>query len=165
MNIRKAEIADLHGIMTLMAQARIAQRKLGFRQWEDDYPSTEIIMDDIESGRGYILYDSSEFPAGYAMIVTNDPRYSCISKYLKLKGDYAVIHRMAISDEYRGKGMCPEFFLLLEKIIKESGINIVRVDTGERNLPMLNTLKKLNYNFIGVLDYVWGPRATFEKML
>lgn len=165
MEIRKGAVADLPVIMTIMDQARIAQRKIGFRQWEDDYPSPRIILDDIDSGRGYVWIDSTNTPVGYATIVINDKGYDSVIKRLRLRGDFAVIHRMAISDDYRGKGYSIEFFRHLEQKIKESGIRIVRVDTGEKNIPMLQALRKLNYSSLGLLEYSWGVRYTFEKEL
>lgn len=52
MNIRKAVLADLDIIMSIMSQAKAQMRRLGSAQWGGDYPSQDNIKDDIAAGIG-----------------------------------------------------------------------------------------------------------------
>ena len=50
--IRTAEATDLPTIMQLVASAKAIMRKSGnTNQWNDGYPSEDIIMEDIKSGK------------------------------------------------------------------------------------------------------------------
>jgi hypothetical protein len=41
--IRKANIGDLERIMEIVSDAQVALRELGIDQWQDGYPSSDVI--------------------------------------------------------------------------------------------------------------------------
>lgn len=134
---------------------------MGFRQWDDDYPSSGIIRDDIMYGYGVLLCDE-RIPVAYAALVPDDDGYMAVADRFSLHGRYVVIHRMAVADAYRGKGNATLFFSLLEKRVALSGIDIIRVDTGAQNRVMLNLMQRLGYSCVGELDFPWGARYVFS---
>ena len=54
----------------------------------------------------------------------------------------------------------------VEEMCKNMGINSIRIDTHEENLPMQNLLKKNNYEYCGII-YLEdkSERLAFEKIL
>lgn len=164
MRLRKATTEDIAVVMLIFEQARRAQRRAGFRQWEDGYPPVEKVESDISAGAGYILDDDS-ITAGYIAIAMGDEEYDRHPKLWMADGPYAVFHRIAISDAYRGRGVSSKLFDLAEDLARRNGTESIRIDTGVDNRPMQHILKKRGYNLCGECDFVWGLRLAYEKRL
>lgn len=165
MRLRKALGADIPAIMHIMVQARAAQRALGFRQWDDGYPPERQLEEEISAGRGFVLADGDAICA-YAAIVADDPEYADLQSVMTSYGEsYAVIHRLAISDAYRGRGVARRFLALLEEEMLSRSILWSRADTGLENLPMQKALAAAGYRLLCRHTFVWGPRLVYEKSL
>lgn len=78
MHFRKACPGDYEEIMAILASGRDAQRKFGFRQWGDDFPSGTMVSNDIITGSGYIM-EIDGLTAGYAAIFVSDSEYEQLS--------------------------------------------------------------------------------------
>ena len=79
--------------------------------------------------------------------------------------DFAVVHRVAISDDYIGKGLAQKIFLFTEDLALENNIFSIKVDTNFDNIPMLKILEKLGYTHCGEVAFRGGVRKAFEKKL
>ena len=79
---------------------------------------------------------------------------------------YGVIHRMAVSKNYRRKGIAKYIFNTCETMLKTSQIKSMRIDTHEQNHGMRTLLKTLNYNYCGVIYLENGDkRLAYEKLI
>lgn len=164
MKLRKATHSDTASILQIMSQARDAQRKAGFFQWADNYPSVETIESDISNEIGYILDDEGS-DVGYIVIAFDDQEYNNHSEIWNTSIKYAVLHRIAISDSYRGQGISGILFDLSETLIASLGVFCIRIDTGIENLPMRHILSSRSYTCLGVCDFIWGKRLAYEKYI
>lgn len=165
MKLRMAGISDLSVIMAIVAEGRMAQRRQGFFQWADGYPDDAVILDDIRRQAGRLLIADDGDTAGYASLILADPGYSDVDDVWAVGGEYAVVHRMVISDRYRGKGLCDSFFELLEQESASIGVSALRVDTGEANMVMRHMMQKRGFRNAGLLRFPWGDRLAYEKQL
>ena len=141
MYLRKAHIEDMEDVMRVFSQARLAQRRAGFRQWEDGYPSIDVLKSDIDRAIGFILDDNGK-TAGYIAIAAYDDEYNRHPELWDVGKDYAVFHRIALSDDYRGKKLSGILFDLAESHALRTGAAFVRIDTGLENKPMQHILSK-----------------------
>lgn len=164
-NFRKAKTSEKPQIWKILQQA-IARRKMdGSQQWQDGYPNEEVVQKDIERGIGYVL-TIDDIIVGYTAILFNDePAYEDLKGKWLTNGDFAVVHRIAISDDYLGKGLAQQIMLLTEQLAKENGIFSVKVDTNFDNIAMLRILEKLSYTYCGEVTFRGGVRKAFEKVL
>ena len=162
MRLRKATTEDVETVMQIFAQAREAQRRAGFRQWEDGYPPMKKVLSDIADDTGYILDDDCT-TAGYVAMAMGDEEYDRHPELWKTTGPYTVFHRIAISDAYRGRGISSQLFDLAEESARKQGAEIIRIDTGLVNRPMQHILEKRGYELRGECQFVWGPRLAYEK--
>lgn len=162
--LRKATATDIPAIMLIMEQARAAQRALGFRQWDDGYPPQSQLEEEISAGRGFVL--DGDAICAYAAIVADDPEYSDLRNVMTSPGEsYAVIHRLAIGDAYRGRGIARRFLASLEEEMLRRGILWSRADTGLENHPMQKALAATGHRLLCRHNFVWGPRLVYEKSL
>lgn len=164
MNLRKATIEDVPDVMRIFTQARLAQRVAGFKQWEDGYPSEAVLISDINNSVGYIL-DENGNAAGYVAISSFDKEYNRHPELWNTSKTYAVFHRIALSDEYRGKRLSGKLFDLAEAQAIQMDVDFVRIDTGLENRPMQHILSNRGYINLGCCDFIWGERLAYEKPL
>ncbi|MDO4565526.1 MAG: GNAT family N-acetyltransferase [Clostridia bacterium] len=169
-SVCKATSSDLNFILALIADAKDYMQRQGFLQWTPFYPMEEDFARDIELQRGYILL-SSKTPAGYAALSFEpEPCYDELDGEWLSKLPYAVIHRLAVKEEFRGTGAALQLILGLELICKMKGTLSLRTDTHRDNLPMQGLLKKAGFTRCGTVVYPEIPtgdksRVAFEKLL
>ena len=164
MEIREATIGDVERVLKIMEEARRFQRSLGFRQWEDGYPSETDIRRDILTGDAFVFTANGKV-AGYAYLPVGDAAYDALSGTWMHFGDFGVIHRLAVASEVRGKGFSAPLFKLMENTFTQRGINLIRVDTGEENKIMQNILSRAGYECRGLRHFPCGDRLAYEKQL
>lgn len=101
--IRQAAKNDLEQIMPIIDEAKKFLKEEGNPQWQSNYPNVETITADIEEGVAWVLIVDQKI-AGYTAITDEpDPNYKKIDgKWNNDLDPYVAIHRVAISDEYRG---------------------------------------------------------------
>lgn len=162
MILRKASFDDVSDVMRILTQARQAQRVAGFRQWDDGYPSPDVVKADISNGIGYIL-DDGGVAAGYVAIARHDEEYDRHPELWDITMDYAVFHRIAIADDYRGQKLSATLFDLAEALAFRIGAKAIRIDTGLENAPMQHILAKRGYRNLGQCTFSWGERLAYEK--
>ena len=129
-------------------------------QWTGGYPSTDVILADIENGNLYICEDDGEWLAVFFYRHGDDPTYRVIydGEWLNDKS-YGVIHRIAVTDAARGRGVashCYNFALSLSGNVK--------IDTHRDNLPMQHSLLKNGFSYCGIIHLENGDeRLAYQK--
>lgn len=164
-SFRKASVPDILQIWTIIQQAIVRRKNDGSQQWQDGYPNEDLIRKDIVDGIGYVLTDDDTI-VGYAAILFNDePAYEKLKGTWLTNEDFAVVHRVAISDDYLGKGLAQKIFLFTEDLAIDNKIFSIKVDTNFDNIPMLKILEKLGYSYCGEVSFRGDARKAFEKIL
>jgi GNAT superfamily N-acetyltransferase len=164
-HLRHASASEVPQIWDIIRQAIVRRKNDGSQQWQDGYPNEDVIKQDITKGIGYVLIDDN-IVAGYAAILFNDePAYEQLKGTWLTNGDFAVVHRVAISDDYLGKGLAQKIFLFVEDLAKGNNVFSIKVDTNFDNIPMLKILEKLGYTYCGEVTFRGSFRKAFEKTL
>lgn len=158
--IRLGEMKDIEHILDIYESARSFMRaNNNFNQWKNGYPGKEDVLRDIEDGNCYVGTDrNGVLVMTFAFILGEDPTYKNIinGKWLN-EEPYGTIHRIASNGMISG---------VLDKATEYCfhKIDNIRIDTHEDNMPMLNSLKKLNYEKCGIIFCRDGsPRIAFQK--
>lgn len=105
MYVRRSNMEDIPAMMDLYAQARVFMRENGNpNQWDDSYPSRELLEKDIAFGNSYIVEnDEKNLAATFAFIKGEDPTYYGIENGAWLNHEpYGTIHRLAGNTSYHG---------------------------------------------------------------
>lgn len=163
--LRRAHLSEC-GIIWLILQNAIARRKSdGSDQWQNGYPNMETIITDIQDNVAFVLEVNNEIIAYAAVIFDREPAYEEIDGKWLSRGDYAVIHRVAVSEKFAGKGIGTILFIKIEKFVQENALFSIKVDTNFDNLQMLKILDKLEYTYCGEVYFRGSARKAFEKIL
>jgi GNAT superfamily N-acetyltransferase len=164
-HFRQASASEVPQIWEIIQQAIVRRKNDESQQWQDGYPNEDVIKQDISKGIGYVLIDDN-IVAGYAAILFNDePAYEQLKGAWLTNGNFAVVHRVAISDDYLGKGLAQKIFLFVEDLAKGNNVFSIKVDTNFDNIPMLKILEKLGYTYCGEVTFRGSFRKAFEKTL
>lgn len=164
--LRKAEIKDLPEIMTLISEAKRFLGKSGSDQWQGAYPAKENIEEDITNQVAYILEVDGKV-AGYSAVITGEePNYTKITdgSWTNDSLDYVTVHRIALSDEFRGHSLTKFLFSNIFSMMYEKGYRDFRVDTHEMNQIMQHVFEREGFEYRGqvIID---GERRAYQKEL
>ncbi|HQQ99054.1 MAG TPA: GNAT family N-acetyltransferase [Cyclobacteriaceae bacterium] len=165
LHLRAANMEDAPVIWQIF-QLAIAQRKRdGSKQWQNNYPNENTVREDIEKEYCFVLTENDQVVACAAVIFEPEPAYNKIDGAWLTHGDYAVIHRLALSDAVKGRGLAARFFELIEKFVISRGVPSIKIDTFFDNAPMLRLMEKLDYVYCGEVFFNGAVCKAFEKLL
>ena len=100
-----------------------------------------------------------------AVVFDGEPAYDANEGAWLTDGDYVVLHRMAVTDGEKGRGVATEFMRRVEAMACGRGTGSMRVDTNFDNRYMLRMLGRLGFVYCGKVRYRSGERLAFEKTL
>lgn len=162
---RQAGIQDLSQIWEILEHAIARRKEEGSNQWQDGYPNTAVIQQDIEKGAGYVLTAAGVIAAYCAILVNDEPEYANIKGQWLTSGDFIVYHRVAVSAHFLGKGLARKMMLCIEELALSRHIFSLKADTNHDNAGMLHLFTKLGYQYCGEVTFRGSPRKAFEKVL
>ena len=167
LHIRKGAEDDLDRIMELIYDAQQWFHRQQIDQWQDGYPTAEIIEGDITRGENYIIEHRGEIVATAVVSFAGEPTYEKIHGRGWLNEQpYAVVHRIAVADSHRRMGIAQEILHFTEELCHERGVEDIRIDTHRDNAAMRSLLKKSGYTHCGRITLLSGAeREAFHKNL
>ena len=165
LRFRNGKECDLTSIMELVKDAQNWFRNQGIDQWQDGYPTEELILSDILGETNYVVELNGNVVATAVISFDGEPTYSVIKgKGWLNENSYAVVHRIAVADECRRKGVAKEILHYAEEMCRMHGITDVRIDTHRDNIAMRSLLKKMGYTHCGRITLTSGAfREAYHK--
>ncbi|WP_455539219.1 GNAT family N-acetyltransferase [Terrisporobacter sp.] len=165
MEFRKSVKSDVPKIMSIIKQAQDYFKKQNIDQWQNGYPNEEVINNDIKNNQSYVMINEGNILATTVISFEKELSYENIidGKWLT-NGEYGVIHRIAVDNNYKGLGLSHKIIKYAENLCLEKGVHSIKVDTHEDNIPMQSLLKKSGFKYCGVVYLEDGvKRIAFEK--
>jgi GNAT superfamily N-acetyltransferase len=162
---RKAELADLPQIWTILQQAILRRKADGSNQWQDGYPNPKVVTSDIEKEVGFVLVIQDKIVAYCAILINDEPEYENLHGEWITKSDFVVFHRIALAEEYLGKGLARLMFDHIESFARQHYIYSIKADTNFDNAAMLHLFTHTGYVYCGEVYFRGSPRMAFEKVL
>ena len=161
MKIRKANFDDLHQVLEIYESARRFMSEVGNPdQWGKTNPSRERTEEDIRESLLYVVEEKGDILAVFYYNFADDPTYKVIYDGKWLNDEpYGVIHRIAVSDKARGKGVAGLCFDFAFRDCKN-----LKIDTHKDNIPMQRALAKHGFRQCGIIHLANGnERIAFQK--
>ena len=170
-SIRLAKITDLNQVMICITDAKSFLKSCGLTQWNgsNGYPDRSDLENDILNNHLFVCENDKEI-MGVAAFLGVEPQYKkAYGHWLIDTDNYLTIHRVAVSNKYRGKGIATLLFEYAYQYAKNKGLDSIRVDTHIGNIPMQSLTKKLDFKPCGyvIYDYIEEEpkRLIFEKLV
>lgn len=167
-NIRRASCFDIDAVMPVISSAQKYLADQEIDQWQDDFPNRDVIMHDIVSAEAYVLTDGKDIAGYFVLYAPPEPVYEALENGSWLyKGDnYSAMHRVAISENYRGQGLAHIIYNKCEERSVELGYDSLRVDTHPDNKIMRHMAESHGFMECGIVFYPGNlKRIAFEKVL
>ena len=134
-------------MMEIFAVARRFMKETGNpNQWADNYPSEDLLKEDIKSGDSYVCISENNIVATFVLRGGKDPTYDIIYDG-EWKNDlpYATIHRIASSREVYG------IFNSVMEFALQTYLSI-RIDTHRDNKVMQQAILKSGFEYCGIIN-------------
>lgn len=162
--IRKAAHSDIGSIMGIVGEAQRALADLGIDQWQDGYPTQDIIAEDIDTGSGYVACNEQGDVIGYAAIVlTGEQAYTQLADdSWHTPNRYVVIHRICVGKKSRRSGVANRLIDKAIEIAHTNAIYAFRIDTHSGNIRMRTLLRKRGFDYCGIVHYPSGEREAYD---
>lgn len=167
MEFRRTVLDDVDNIMEIIKQAQAYFKEQGIDQWQNNYPNVEVISEDISNGHSYVLVKDNNIVATVAVSFDGEKTYESIYEGEWItNGEFAVIHRIAVDNNYKGLGISSEIIKDIEKLCLGRSVHSIKADTHEENLSMQKLLKKNDFKYCGIIYLESGnKRVAFEKVI
>ena len=162
MEIRLAFPNEVDAIMQVIEEAKKCLADAGSTQWQNGYPNTETIIEDIISGQAYVALEEGELLAYAAVTKSPEKAYEAIydGNWEGKEAEYLVFHRIAVASDVQGKGVAQTF---LEGLIEGFDYLDFRSDTHAQNKVMQHIFEKLGFKQVGKVP-VDGERLAYQKV-
>ena len=162
-----ASISQLDEIVSIYSSAQQFMEAHGNPQWEKGFPKTDDIREGIFGGVLYTVTERGEVAAVFSVLNFDENYVEIDGKWLT-GGNYIAVHRVAVAEKYRGTGAAKYILKIAAPQIAHSrGRASIRIDTHEKNEPMLALLNSLNFVRCGIVRLLRDntERIAFEKIL
>lgn len=161
----KAKKNEINICYDILDEGRKYQRSQGFEQWTDDYPTLDLVKEDIEKQIGYVLKVDDEIAAYMAITFTEDPFYKDIKGAWSSDDVYCVVHRVAVNPKFRSQGITSTIFKEVEKLCLENNIFYIRIDTHHENKLMQHVFIKNGFKYCGTCYFHGSDKLAYDKIL
>ena len=151
MIIRKAKNTDLDNIMKMYKSCVAGMLKNGIYQWDDTYPNTETIAEDLENQTYYIAEENGKIIGGINIDKNQDPTYLTID-WKDKTNSFLVVHRLAVKEKNWGDKVGKALMIFAEEAILEEGLKSIRLDTYSGNPKAMEFYRRLGYSELGTID-------------
>jgi len=172
MENRLALLTDIERIMEIIGEAQCYLKQSGVDQWQNGYPSREVCETDIRNSSCYVFLVEGKIAGLISIIFETETSYCFIEdgKWLSKDDSYAVFHRAAVSNDYRGMGIASQMISFAENIAFNRGYKSLRGDTHRNNKAMRGLLEKHGFIHCGTIFLnsertTQNERVCYEKLL
>ncbi|GGC77143.1 GNAT family N-acetyltransferase [Enterococcus wangshanyuanii] len=168
--LRYAQSADLPELMKIIAGARQLLAEQEIPQWQNgEGPNEKQLTLDISLGQCYVLI-VDQMIVGLGVISTDkELPYEQIrnGSWQDITPAYATIHRVALHQDYQGRGLALTLMNLLISAARLDGHLDIRIDTHPKNQAMQQLIKKAGFSYQGdiLLAAPNGERFAYQLVL
>ncbi len=164
--LRPCNTKDLSAIKGLICGAKKHLKQQGIPQWQDGFPDTAILKEDISLSRARLLsYGGANL--GYCCLeFSGEKDYEEITQGAwSTPLPYAAIHRVALSKKSRGTGISHTLFALAAEECKKAGFQSLRIDTHPENKKMQRALSAAGFTRVGCVTVRGTNMFAYERAL
>jgi len=164
MELKLAEINDLDFINNIYINAIKNMIKNDIFQWDEIYPSRNLLKDDIEKKQLYKIIFDKNIISAFVLNKEYDKEY--LNGEWEYNGNnFIVLHRLCLNIQYQNRGFGTKIMLYIENYLKNNSIYSIRLDAFSKNPIALKLYNKLGYKKVGEANWRKGLFILFEKIL
>ncbi|AZQ60921.1 GNAT family N-acetyltransferase [Flammeovirga pectinis] len=147
---------------TIIKDVTTKMRAMGIDQWDEDYPTLDILEKDISKGDAYGFFIDDELAAYVIFNTEFDEEYNDIN-WLNTSSSFLVMHRLSVSPKFQGRGIAKKVIYFGEKLAIKLGHKSMRFDAYTQNPISNGVYEKIGYKMLGVVKFRKGDFFCYEK--
>ena len=159
-----ARECEYEEILAMYRDAGDDMRQRGIIQWDEIYPSCEMLKNDIKQRHMYIIRAEGEIVVAFVLNTVPNDEYGEVT-WRYTNGKHGVLHRLCVSHKAQGCGWGVIAMLHVHRLARECDMESMRLDAFMENPAALRLYEKLGYEKAGVVYFREGPFAAYEKKL
>jgi ribosomal protein S18 acetylase RimI-like enzyme len=144
MIIKKALKQDLEQLLSIVKSCGQHLIEQGIFQWNENYPSIEVLRNDITLQQIWKLEDENAIVGLIVLTEIEDSIYQQV-KWLTINKNNLYVHRLAVHPNFQGKGYAQKLMDFADKFAMENNYKSIRLDTFSRNKRNQQFYEKRNY--------------------
>ncbi|MEG2290338.1 MAG: GNAT family N-acetyltransferase [Clostridium sp.] len=160
--LKKATMEDLGNIVSIYNNAIEEMNKNSINQWDHIYPNEKILKDDILRGEMTLGEIDNSIASIFVINKECDEEYQKGDWSCKTES-YRVVHRLCVNPRFHNIGIGTNTMILIEEILKNSGVEAIRLDAFSLNPYALKIYENLGYVKVGVVKWRKGLFYLYEK--
>lgn len=164
MEIRKADLSDLDEIIEIYKNVIITMEKNNIHQWDEIYPNSSILNEDILNDEMYVGVIDNIIVSVAVLNSEFDEQY-INGKWQYSNKNFAIVHRLCVNPFYQNKKIGNKTMLMIEELLRNEGIESIRLDAFSENPYALKMYEKLGYKKVGEVTWRKGLFYLFEKRI
>ena len=162
--IESATREDVPTLERLVSRCITTMRAAGIDQWDELYPSRNIIEQDIQTGTAYVLRIHSEIVAMYVLNDQQDPVYGEVPWAYPAR-KVCLVHRLMVHPGHSGRGYARLLMHDAEDRARAAGADVMRLDAFDANPRACALYVGLGYRYAGDVRFRKGLLRCYEKRL
>ena len=162
--IKKLEIENLESVVNIFHSAIKKMKDNHIEQWDDKYPTIEILRKDVLEKSAFGFFVKEEPVAYIALNNEYDSEYDEVNWMLNHENSI-IIHRLTVHSNYQNQGIAQALMQFAEEFALGNNYSGIRFDVFSQNSKALHFYKKLGYQEAGSVNFRKGRFIVFEKAL
>lgn len=130
--LHKASISDLGELHMLTKSCAAYLIENEIFQWNENYPSKEILKNDIKLEQIWKLEKQNKVVGIIVLSEIEDEEYKNV-KWLTQNSKNIYVHRLAVHPNFQGKGFAKELMNFAENFAQTNNYDSIRLDTFSQN--------------------------------
>jgi ribosomal protein S18 acetylase RimI-like enzyme len=161
-SINSVTVEYLDRVIELYRSASAKMKEMGIDQWDEIYPNSSTITNDIESGTMFGYFIDDTLCAVQVLNDTQSEEYSQVE--WKFKDTHPlVLHRLCVAPDYQNRGIAKKMVLFAEEYAHVNGFRTIRFDSFVDNPVSTGIYRKMGFIESGIVKFRKGDFHCFEK--
>ncbi|MDD7077256.1 MAG: GNAT family N-acetyltransferase [Lachnospiraceae bacterium] len=161
---RLAEERDIDEIYSLIKDAICNMENHHIFQWDTWYPTKADFLSDIRKRQLIVGILNCNIAVVYVINQECDKAYQN-GEWKYPDCEYRIIHRLCVNPVYQNQGIGTQTLSHIERELRKSGIEAVRLDVFSNNPFALSLYSNNGYKKVGYADWRKGRFYLMEKLL
>lgn len=162
--IRKATLKDLNIVFQIFKTAIKVMDSNCILQWDDIYPDKDILNKDIQKEEMFLGEIEGKIVSVFVLNQEYEEEYDN-GNWKHVESKFAVIHRLCVNPIFQNKKIGTKTVNKIEEMLRQNGIESIRLDAFSLNPYALKLYKNLGYIKVGKVEWRKGQFYLFEKLL
>ena len=159
---RLASNEEINYINSMFDTVKTKGKIDGTSDWDEDYPTREIIEDDINNKDLYVLEDQDKIVASISL-VEEEPEDIKDLGWERVRSCFLV--RLCVAPEYQGKGIGEQMMKSISIIAKEKGYKATHHLAAVANKAANRLSKRMGYQDLGLIHVYGTDFIAYETIL